>query len=626
MTPFRVFERLGPCILPYLLLFLSFARPLVLAVSHNVSLSGGNNFLTDDEAIIVPRQDADKPFYLRIMPLGASITAGYGTNPQNGYRKPLRDQLRWRGWPVNMVGSLADGDPETFHNRQHEGHSGFVVNQMIGVSDYTIPRKPNIVLINCGTNDADPANGQDIPNTAKRMEDLLNHLYENIDGVTIILSTLLPRKDSSNSNVDIINPGYRDLVRQFDSAGNKIVLAEFNDEFLDLDTDYYDNIHPNEKGAAKLAAVWDQAILEAENRQFLTAPIDTGKPDNSTSNGDDDTCDVVRGSGRGPVKTQQGSGTDDGPFAYSQDQIGSIILGPQNFRIAADDDNMQVYFAQLVNLGGADPGGERDELVYCNNVTPGPGPGQCIMYLNDGGDFTKNYGVALDVGLECLVRGIRWGDVNGDGLDDFICINQEGNMYVAINQGENPPTFKPTGNGGLIREGDSWVTQAQVRLGDMDGDGRLDYCAIDGQGDIYCWRNGGVGLAPTAEEGGYWQGLVRLILFAFPCGAQSVGRNADSILLYRLVARPHSTLSMKPRESMVFTLLTSTGTAERIGSMCTPQAIQRSLPISEVATMRMARVYDHTGQGLPRSIPGSPTSIARGTYSSEGCRALEGLT
>lgn len=490
----------------HLLLLLLLCPFAILAHAHNVSGLGFESEAADLDSLLIPRQSAEKPFYLRIMPLGASITAGYGTNPQNGYRKPLRDQLRWRGWPVNMVGSQADGDPETFHNRQHEGHSGYVVNQMIGVADNTIPKKPNVVLINCGTNDADPNNNQDIPNTPKRMEDVLNHLYDNIEGVTIILSTLMPRKDSSNSNVDIINPGYRDLVRQFNSTGHKIVLAEFNNGFLDLDTDYFDNIHPNEKGAAKLAAVWDEAIQDAERRNLLTQPADTGTPDNAAGSSDE-TCDVVRGAGRGPVKTQQGSGLDDGPFAYSQGPIVPIQLGPQDDLLTADDNNAQVYFAQLVNLGGADPGGERDELVYCSNKDTNT-PGTCVMYLNDAGDFTKHDGSTLDVGLQCLVRGIRWGDVNGDGLDDFICINLQGNMYVSINQGGSPPTFKPTGNGGLIREGESWMSQAQVRLGDMDGDGRLDYCGIDDQGDIYCWRNGGVGLAPTTEEGGYWQGLV----------------------------------------------------------------------------------------------------------------------
>ncbi|KAI1295187.1 hypothetical protein F5Y03DRAFT_399325 [Xylaria venustula] len=448
------------------------------------------------------------------MPLGASITAGYGTFPQNGYRKPLRDQLRWRGWRVNMVGSLADGDPETFHNRQHEGHKSFVVAQMKGVANNTIPRQPNLILINCGTNDADPGNEQDIPGTAGRMEALLTYLYSQIDGVTIILSTLLERKDGYNSNVqNIINPGYRDLYQQFAAQGRKIVLAEFDDGFLDLSTDYYDNLHPNEKGAAKLAAVWDQAIQVAENKGFLTPPIDTGKPDNGTTS--DTTCDVTLGAGRGPIRTQGGSGANDGPYAHDEDDFGTsedhltLELGPdRDIQLDLEGDHTQVFFAQLVNVGGADPPGYVDELIHCSDQTADEVAGSCVMWINTGHDFTTAPGVTLDVGLKCLTRGIRWGDVNGDGLDDFICISPQGNMYVSINQGDNPPTFKPTGDGGLIRKGESWVTQDRVRLGDMDGDGRLDYCAIDDKGDLYCWRNGGVGLAPTTAEGGYWQGLV----------------------------------------------------------------------------------------------------------------------
>lgn len=55
------------------------------------------------------RPRADKPFYLRIAPLGASITNGYLSSDGNGYRKHLRDQLRFEGWEVNMVGSLNTG-------------------------------------------------------------------------------------------------------------------------------------------------------------------------------------------------------------------------------------------------------------------------------------------------------------------------------------------------------------------------------------------------------------------------------------------------------------------------------------------------------------------------------------
>jgi hypothetical protein len=49
-------------------------------------------------------------FYLRVMPLGASITQGVRSSDGNGYRKLLRQQLRWKGWEVNMVGSKQDGN------------------------------------------------------------------------------------------------------------------------------------------------------------------------------------------------------------------------------------------------------------------------------------------------------------------------------------------------------------------------------------------------------------------------------------------------------------------------------------------------------------------------------------
>jgi hypothetical protein len=66
---------------------------------------------------------------LRIMPLGASFTQGIDQSVlpvnQAGYRKLLRDQLRYWGYPVNMIGSKSNGD---FRDRQHEGHPGLEID------------------------------------------------------------------------------------------------------------------------------------------------------------------------------------------------------------------------------------------------------------------------------------------------------------------------------------------------------------------------------------------------------------------------------------------------------------------------------------------------------------------
>lgn len=62
----------------------------------------------DDEPDIASRAAQD--FYLRLMPLGASITQGVQSSDGNGFRKLLRQQLRWKGWKVNMVGTKQNGN------------------------------------------------------------------------------------------------------------------------------------------------------------------------------------------------------------------------------------------------------------------------------------------------------------------------------------------------------------------------------------------------------------------------------------------------------------------------------------------------------------------------------------
>jgi hypothetical protein len=91
---------------------------LVAHLSHGFVLPTKANTITDfidheddsySQAInstfsLVPWQSS-APAWLRTMPLGASITAGQGSSPMDGYRKPLRDHLRSLGYKVNIVGS-----------------------------------------------------------------------------------------------------------------------------------------------------------------------------------------------------------------------------------------------------------------------------------------------------------------------------------------------------------------------------------------------------------------------------------------------------------------------------------------------------------------------------------------
>ena len=78
----------------------------------------------DHEVSTIQTRETDK-FLLRIMPLGASITLGYKSTDGNGYREHIRQQLRYEGWQVDMVGSKING---TMHN-----NVGDVIPLTIGV-------------------------------------------------------------------------------------------------------------------------------------------------------------------------------------------------------------------------------------------------------------------------------------------------------------------------------------------------------------------------------------------------------------------------------------------------------------------------------------------------------------
>lgn len=344
--------------------------------------------------------------------------------------------------------------------------------------------KPNVVLVNAGTNDA--TQNYYVDSTGDRMRAMINYIFDTVPNVCVVLSTLIPNK-SDQTNVDLINDQYRALSQELIDKGKQIVLVEFGDGWMTTD-DLSDTTHPNDYGYKMMAAKWNQAIKQLHTKGWLSAP--SNDVAFSDAVGGTTTCDKSFGSGnvdpRGRTQVLKALSPriiDDGQYKHSSQAMGKIHEG----WYAGDD---TVWFAQLVN-NGADRGGERDDWVFSQ--------GEGAIYYREnlgGGKFgDKTHIPSLEA--TCKQRGIRWGDVNNDGLDDFICIGPEGNMHVAINDGGKPPMFRDIG---LYKTAPSGYAQTNVRLGDIDGDGRLDYCVVAGNGDIYCWRNGGVG-----EKAAYWQ-------------------------------------------------------------------------------------------------------------------------
>ncbi len=68
----------------------------------------------------------------RIMPLGASITAGYPG--EGGYRIKLWNTALANNWNIHFVGSLSNGS-DSLGDKNHEGHIGYRIDEIAALLD-----------------------------------------------------------------------------------------------------------------------------------------------------------------------------------------------------------------------------------------------------------------------------------------------------------------------------------------------------------------------------------------------------------------------------------------------------------------------------------------------------------
>lgn len=253
--------------------------------------------------------------------------------------------------------------------------------------------------------------------------------------------------------------------------------------------DYFDETHPNDKGYAKMAAIWRKAVNVAEAEGKLTAPAAAPDVDDSGNN----TCEKQYGSSEATRRTtQSASGWDDGVYVHASSAQGTRQTISSNVETS-------FWLATIDSRNGL------DDIIQFGGLVAG---GRSYsVYRNRGAATWDASPTTFTIPDACIARGVRWADMNGmlpyvfhylspdvltmacagDGLDDFVCIAPGGELSVAINRGNF--IFEYTG-AGKYKSSEGYL-QARVHLADIDGDGRFDYCAAHDNGEIQCWRNGG---------------------------------------------------------------------------------------------------------------------------------------
>ncbi|KAH7163151.1 SGNH hydrolase-type esterase domain-containing protein [Dactylonectria estremocensis] len=217
---------------------------------------------------------------LRLMPLGASITNGKGSDDGNGYRKALRDLLVADGNEVDMVGTRESGDMD---DNQHEGWDGLRIDQVLEKAKLSVPEQlPNLITINTGTNDC--VQDYDIEHAANRTEELLKYLWKASPQATLILSTLLVNGDSDiEERVLEVNKQLKVLAGTMTAESRKVILVDMHSSDGPQTDDLVDGTHPDSEGYQKMAELWFRGIEDAATRGWLMSP--QALPSDATSTG-----------------------------------------------------------------------------------------------------------------------------------------------------------------------------------------------------------------------------------------------------------------------------------------------------------------------------------------------------
>jgi len=204
-----------------------------------------------------------------ILPLGDSITHGYASTDDAGYRSPLFKLIVAASQKVTFTGSLTNGPTQvsgqTFP-RSHEGHDGWTIDP--GYSTYgnggisaLIPSpalngKPHIILLHIGTNDT---GFMDAANMSTRLEALLDKIAGAAPSSLIVLAQIAPLGYTS-SPLTTYNSRIPGIVQSHAAKGQHIVGVDMSK--MPLSDIGSDNVHPNDTGYGYMANIWYAAIKD----------------------------------------------------------------------------------------------------------------------------------------------------------------------------------------------------------------------------------------------------------------------------------------------------------------------------------------------------------------------------
>ena len=219
-----------------------------------------------------------------IMPLGNSITRGYGQSDVsgmlfNGYRKPLYEVFRLEGYDIDFVGLQQDG---RFDDPDHESYGGRTADELASnIYGWLESNPADIVLLHIGTNDitSHQSPGEIVGEVAGILDEIDRYHSDVMVLVAQIINLVdeegaeLYRADTSQLNVLLA-----DMIRSRIDAGDKLTLVNMEGalDYSAGSPDFYDMRHPSESGYQKMADTWYWPLKDVLDQSNLP-PLEAGE-------------------------------------------------------------------------------------------------------------------------------------------------------------------------------------------------------------------------------------------------------------------------------------------------------------------------------------------------------------
>ena len=170
-----------------------------------------------------------------VLALGDSLYAGYGVSQSESFPAMLEHSLQQRGVPARVVNAGVSGDTSA---------GGL---QRLAFTLDGLPRKPDLVLVGLGANDA--LRGLDPDETRRNLDAILAELQRR--QIRVLLTGMMAPRSMGDQYFRSFDAIYPDLAKKYGAALDPFFMDGVITEPQLL---LGDGLHPNPAGIRKMAA------------------------------------------------------------------------------------------------------------------------------------------------------------------------------------------------------------------------------------------------------------------------------------------------------------------------------------------------------------------------------------